>query len=338
MHTAAPYHSSDNCLFQTEKITDRLTRIRMPGNVFTYYYRGEKSGLLIDTGLGYGSFRAFLEDPEHQLATEYPPEGGLTAQDNTARHLAAPQPYSVLLTHGHLDHAGGAGEFDQVYLHPSDLALAIKHADPALRARYLQENGVDHPLSDIEKRLAPPCREVSFLPACGEVSSQAPASSFTSCGDPSASLLWEEGLTENIRILPLPGHTRGSLVILFKKERILLAGDALNSWTLLFSAPDSPSMEEYHDALCRLSRDFCGQFDRILYSHPHNAGGPEILDQMIALTSDILSGKNSDSCAILRLGRPALLAKPVDPKTLLRKDGKWANLVYDADNLYTSMR
>lgn len=294
MHTAAPYHSSDNCLFRTEKITDRLTRIRMPGNVFTYYYQSDACGLLIDTGLGYGSFRAFLEDPEN--------------------HLAAPHHYAVLLTHGHLDHVGGAGEFDSVHLHPSDLALALKHSDPALRARYLQENGVDHTASDIEKRLAPPCGEASFQPK------------------------WETGLADDLQIIPLPGHTRGSLVILFKNERILLAGDALNSWTLLFSAPDSPSMEEYHDALCRLSRDFGSQFDRILYSHPHNAGGPEILEQMIALTSDILSGKNKDSCAILRLGHPALLAKPVDPKTLLRKDGKWANLVYDADNLYTSMR
>ena len=294
MHTAAPYHSSDNCLFQTEKITDRLTRIRMPGNVFTYYYQSDACGLLIDTGLGYGSFRAFLEDPEN--------------------HLAAKQRYAVLLTHGHLDHAGGAGEFDSVHLHPSDLALALKHSDPALRARYLQENGVDHTVSDIEKRLAPPCRKASFLPE------------------------WETGPDDDLQIIPLPGHTRGSLVILFKKERILLAGDALNSWTLLFSAPDSPSMEDYHDALCRLSGNFGSQFDRILYSHPHNAGGPEILEQMITLTSDILSGKNRDSCAILRLGHPALLAKPVDPKTLLRKDGEWANLVYDADNLYTSMR
>lgn len=319
MHTAAPYHSSDNCLFQTEKITDRLTRIRMPGNVFTYYYQSDACGLLIDTGLGYGSFRAFLEDPQNHLAagqfdalqsdvTQPVARQSDTRQPDTTRH------YAVLLTHGHLDHVGGAGEFDSVHLHPSDLALALKHSDPALRARYLQENGVDHTASDIEKRLAPPCREASFQPE------------------------WETGLADDLQIIPLPGHTRGSLVILFKKERILLAGDALNSWTLLFSAPDSPSMEEYHDALCRLSRDFGSQFDRILYSHPHNTGGPEILEQMIALTSDILSGKNRDSCAILRLGRPALLAKPVDPKTLLRKDGKWANLVYDADNLYTSMR
>lgn len=298
MHTASISGVEDDHPFQKERISDRLTRIRMPGNVFTYYYRGDESGILIDTGLGYGSFRTFLEDP--------------------ASHLAAGQPYQVLLTHGHLDHAGGAGEFEHVLLSSSDHALALQHGNPSLRAEYLRANGIHRPVSEICRQLTPPCTADSLLPVEEEVSlAIAP---------------------ETLHVFSLPGHTPGSLVILLEQARLLLAGDALNSWTLLFAAPDSPPMEEYHTALCILRQKIQGRFDQVLYSHPHNVGGPEILDQMIALTGDILAGKNEDASAILRLGKPALLAKPVDPKTLLRRDGGAANLVYDPDNLYTSQR
>ena len=76
-----------------------------------------------------------------------------------------------------------------------------------------------------------------------------------------------------------------------------------------------------------------GQFRQVLYSHPHNIGGPEILDQMIELTDEILSGRNDDASAILFMGKPALVAKPVDTETLLRRDGKLANATYDPGNL-----
>ncbi len=293
MHTANPYSVSDQRPFRAEPITRRIRRIWLPGNVFAYYVRGDVSGVLIDTGLGYGSLRSFLEQEEN--------------------HLAFGQPYTVLLTHGHLDHSGGAGEFDQVLLSSSDFDLVKRHSDPDLRAGYLRENGVCHKLPEIRERLLSPRPVSDFIPA-----------------DPCACL--EIG-GETLRLLPLPGHTCGSLAVLFVRERILLTGDALNSWTLLFASPDSPPMSEYHAALLRLRDSLVGQYDRILYSHPHNVGGPEILDQMTALAGDILAGKNTGSLPILRLGHPAILAKPVDPKTLLRKDGGLANLVYDPDNL-----
>ena len=33
------------------------------------------------------------------------------------------------------------------------------------------------------------------------------------------------------------------------------------------------------------------------------------------------------------MGKPALVAKPVDTETLLRRDGKLANVTYDPENL-----
>ena len=92
-------------------------------------------------------------------------------------------------------------------------------------------------------------------------------------------------------------------------------------------------MQVYHDALVHLKERYGGQFRQVLYSHPHNIGGPEILEHMIELTAEILSGRNSDASAILFMGKPALVAKPVDTETLLRRDGKLANVTYDPENL-----
>ncbi|MBO6015432.1 MAG: hypothetical protein J6P60_02450 [Lachnospiraceae bacterium] len=38
-------------------ITDEVTRILCPGNVYAYLTRGEKAAVLIDTGFGMGGLR-----------------------------------------------------------------------------------------------------------------------------------------------------------------------------------------------------------------------------------------------------------------------------------------
>lgn len=81
----------ENKLFYTEKITDHITRIVMPGQVFGYLVVGSERAVLIDTGCGIGDLRSFVE----QLTDK---------------------PVTVLLTHGHLDHAPGAVQFDEVYM------------------------------------------------------------------------------------------------------------------------------------------------------------------------------------------------------------------------------
>ena len=50
-----------------------------------YYITGEDKGLLVDTGYGVGDLKTFIEETFHQ-------------------------PYEVVCTHGHWDHANGAGQ------------------------------------------------------------------------------------------------------------------------------------------------------------------------------------------------------------------------------------
>ena len=60
---------------------------------------GKERALVVDTGMGYCDFKAIIE----QVTT---------------------LPYTVVLTHGHIDHAGGWGQFEEVYIHPLDIEMA----------------------------------------------------------------------------------------------------------------------------------------------------------------------------------------------------------------------
>ena len=71
--------------FSKEKITQHIWRIKGCGDVCMYYITGEDKGLLVDTGYGVGDLKTFIEETFHQ-------------------------PYEVVCTHGHWDHADGAGQ------------------------------------------------------------------------------------------------------------------------------------------------------------------------------------------------------------------------------------
>ncbi|MBR5930446.1 MAG: MBL fold metallo-hydrolase [Lachnospiraceae bacterium] len=269
--------------FQTKMLTDRITQIRMPGNVMTYLVKGDTSAVLIDTGCGLGPFRAFVEG------------------------LLDGLPYEVVLTHGHVDHAGGASEFGRVFLHEKDHVLAAKHTSKEIRSLYLRNQFPDFLPEDLVEP-----KEEGYLPlSYGQV--------FDLGG-------------EELRIVNMGGHTQGSVGILFPHERILLSGDACCSFTLLFAHETSLSIPEYCENLCRLMEEHGDAFEQVIYSHPHNYGGPEVIWQMIELCGEILGGLDDHIGSRTLEGDVAYLAKAVDDHGR-RKDGKIANLLYTEENL-----
>ena len=105
-----------NVTYQMEQITDKITRILLPGQVFAYLVKGTERAALIDTGLGVGDLRAYVES------------------------LLDGMPYEVILTHGHLDHAAGAARFDRVWIRREDIPMASAD-NKAERAAYTRGNG-----------------------------------------------------------------------------------------------------------------------------------------------------------------------------------------------------
>ncbi len=270
-------------LYREERINDRITRIAMPGAVFSYIIEGEERAVLIDAGFGLGPFRKYVEE------------------------RLDGKPYELILTHGHLDHAGGASQFDRVYMNMADLEIAKKHTQKKMRRRFMENTG--HEVH--EEDLAEPMEEGYLALAYGQT--------------------FDLG-EETIEIVDLGGHTPGSIGVLFKKERILLAGDACCSFTLLFGHGESLSIGEYRDRLRKSWDKYSESFDTMIYSHPHNYGGKAVMKQMIELCDEILQGKDD------RIEGPGLFdavtytAKSVNEKGR-RIDGKIANLQYSGDCL-----
>jgi len=77
---------------------------------YMYLVEGEKRALVIDTGTGVGDFKGVIES--------------LTKL-----------PYEVVATHGHLDHIGGRGQFEEIYIHPADISM-VKEASYVQRQDY----------------------------------------------------------------------------------------------------------------------------------------------------------------------------------------------------------
>lgn len=94
--------------FRTEKISDRVTRIYAVCTELMYLVEGDEKAALLDTGSGFGSLRSVVD----QLTDK---------------------PVIVLLTHGHTDHAMGAGEFDVVYMNHKDDYIYGPHGEEAFR-------------------------------------------------------------------------------------------------------------------------------------------------------------------------------------------------------------
>ena len=96
-------------VFKTEKVTDRITRIFAFNTELMYLVEGSERAVLIDTGSGFGSLKACVD--------------GLTDK-----------PLTVLCTHGHVDHALGAAEFEEVYISPLEKRAYARHSEWEYRA------------------------------------------------------------------------------------------------------------------------------------------------------------------------------------------------------------
>ena len=104
--------------FKTEKLTDRVTRIYGFCGELMYLVEGKEKAALLDTGTGIGSLKACV-----QKLTD--------------------KPVMVLLTHGHVDHAMGAPEFEEVYMNHKDDYIYNEHCSLEFRKAGLEGTSLE---------------------------------------------------------------------------------------------------------------------------------------------------------------------------------------------------
>ncbi len=183
---------------------------------------GRERALLVDTGYGFDDL-------------------------NAAIRSITDLPYSVLITHGHHDHACGAFQFDQVYLHRDEMPVLSFYAGNWRKRVWGQALQKSLDLSDWteEDFVAQPCGNGVEI---------------------NETEMDLGGLTA--QILLCPGHTKGSLCVYVKERKLLLPGDNMNPTTWIFF-PECEGLGTLIQSLKRLDalpfeQVLCPHFDRLL--------------------------------------------------------------------------
>lgn len=232
--------------FRAERVTEHITRIYAFSSELMYLVEGEERAALLDTGSGIGFVRPLIES--------------LTSK-----------PVTVLLTHGHVDHAMGASEFlpENVYINQEDAYIYGPHSTYAFRkdGLFLMEGGNA-------------VTEEDFTPIV-------PIGQYHDLRDGDVFDLG--GIS--VRMYACPGHTRGSLVMLIPEEHMMLFGDACNSNTFLFE-DYSMGIRTYRDGLILLRERIAGTYDTALASHGDGILVPHILEENIEICQRIIDRKD----------------------------------------------
>jgi glyoxylase-like metal-dependent hydrolase (beta-lactamase superfamily II) len=213
---------------------------------------GSEKALLIDTGSGYCELPALVRS-------------------------LTDLPFEVVLTHGHVDHAGGCDAFEKVWLHPADheAARSISYEARLGYGEALRGAVGDADVWDYgEKLLHRWERFPQLLPlADGQV--------FDLGG-------------RRVSVIYTPGHTPGSCCLIDDKSRILFSGDAANVH-LLMNLSGAPVSTALRGLLRVKARE--AEFDRNYNGHMGyssflncTAMPDSVLDDCIAAFRGILDG------------------------------------------------
>jgi glyoxylase-like metal-dependent hydrolase (beta-lactamase superfamily II) len=267
--------------FTNEKLSDRITRIRDGSDVCMYLYEGDKRAALIDTGYGIGDLKGYVES-------------------------LTDKPYDVFVTHGHVDHAAGAEQFDKVYMNLKDVELFGRHCTVDFRKSSVKT----HAHLDVD--------DSEFLPQRKRP--------FTDLEDGRVDDLGNA----TIRWIHVPGHTQGTMVPLFVEERTIMFGDACGVGVLL-ALPESSTAEKYCESLKNL-KSYELMYDKVLRQHGTCESTPQVLEDNIENCELILAGKD-DAIPTELMGMPCFRARAIDPDTGARVDGREGNIIYSSDHI-----
>ena len=131
------------------------------------------------------------------------------------------KPLYVVNSHGHVDHACGNQAFDGAYIHPLDMELCREHNGPQMRRAALDVAEVPPDFDlDAHLRLGP-----------GELKPVGEGDTFDLGG-------------VTLQVIPLPGHTAGSIGLWCPEKELLYVGDAMNCFVWLF-LPEARELATY---------------------------------------------------------------------------------------------
>ena len=206
--------------YKIKEIYPWLYSIYDPQDVFCYLAVGKEKALLFDTVYGIGSLPSAIKE-------------------------ITDKPVYVVLGHGHLDHANGAYQFEEAWIHEADFELCRLHTSEEYRAtaiKQIKEYGITPP-DDFNPD--------EYLKAgTGNLKKMKDGKIFDLGG-------------LHIEVIGMGGHTAGSIGILAKEPKVLLTSDSATPQVWMFKI-ESLSVKEY---IAMLERVIQLDFDNFITGH-----------------------------------------------------------------------
>lgn len=215
--------------YEVNELLPEVFRIGSPEGVFMDLFVGEKKALLFDTGYGYGNLRDAVR--------------GITEK-----------PLYIVNSHGHLDHTCGNFQFEEdIYIHEKDIPLCMAHNAREKRSEAVET--AKHMVDYLTKQ------EYSILPSDFSEEAYCSAGCGRLCPVREGDVFELGGIT--LEVIELPGHTTGSIALLYREKKILYVGDAINGFLWLFM-PEATMLSEYIVTIGKVEKI---DFSQMIQSH-----------------------------------------------------------------------
>jgi len=185
-------------------------------------------------------------------------------------------PVDVVGTHAHPDHIGGIGQWGRAYIHKEDIAPVY---------RLLCLTFIRKALTLAGRKMTPKVVEKGITPK-DVIRYKQPEI-----------IAIEEGKIfdlggRTVKVINVPGHTRGSVALLLEELSIMFTGDDVNPLTWLY-LPGCVSLEEWLPGAERLLK--LAETYKPFYSHDLGVQSPEQMAQTIAWVKGVLAKQKKNT-------------------------------------------
>ena len=260
--------------FSSELVSEHVVRIRDCANIAAHLVVGERRACLLDTCCGLGDIASCVA---------------------TVTDL----PVTVAISHGHFDHCGGIGTFEDVLMSPLETDLARKETDQAFRSAFLnREEGMSTVPDDFApagfSRVKPAAD--GFVVDLGGVS---------------------------VEFVQAPGHTPGIFAFFIPEDCAFVIGDICDDNVLLFG--ESATVSGYLACLDKID-PFIRRADHLWGNHGSFTYSRELIANVRESCELVLAGRDARVPAEI-IGISLLSAQPIDDARR-RLDGKVGNVLY----------